>query len=63
MVCQNDSSYAELEKQVQRMADVVSAALRWREDAEVISGSSLQECDCSLCSLKNAVDRYIKDVK
>jgi hypothetical protein len=46
----------ELKKSNQRMADVVSAAIRWRgENEEWGSG-----CDCERCVLIRAVDKYAR---
>jgi hypothetical protein len=51
-----DCKIVHLEKENQRMADVVSAAVRWRTDWKCIN--SEPDCDCRICALIRAVDKY-----
>jgi hypothetical protein len=44
----------------QRMADVVSAAVRWNK--EWLGGQNT-DCDCAFCTLIRAVDKYIAEEK
>ena len=50
-------SWAELRASNERMADVVSAALRWRQ---VVMAKELpsSDCDCVNCTLTRACDKY-----
>ena len=48
-------SWAELRASNERMADVVSAALRFSED---LIESVDEDCDCATCNLKRATDKY-----
>ena len=48
-------SWAELRASNERMADVVSAALRWRQ---VVMAKELPSSDCVNCTLTRACDKY-----
>jgi hypothetical protein len=50
-----DCKIVHLEKQNERMADVVSAAILWRK-----AQNHWDDCDCEICTLIRAVDKYAR---
>ncbi len=53
----------QIEASNERMADVVSAALRWRSPEYHFHDTGSEVCDCKSCALVRAVDRYTKEEK
>ena len=54
-------SWAELKASNERMADVVSAAIRWREEIDKSLDVKDPGCDCPDCILYRAVEKYVAE--